>query len=462
VQSTTQKHIDNVIDNAAATLNRPNMTYIENAAVNRSTCSGFVGGSGLDNAAGVGCHNDRGAWKRLWSTEADNTATTLGSPRCNVCHGQWSTIAGSAGWRDNTSHFNADSASTGTHGKTHDSSPEVCTQCHPYSVPNHQNKLITMNDNSTRVSDNTTSRRAGCSQCHNGVDYVNGKSPDTAHSFPMSVFPMQKVVGAQVNAACTGCHGGTNGDVGQVQNNAPNITTYWMISGHGRYSTSSPQPVAAITCDDCHDTGYLTGADHKANGTATGTYPPTNTNTLMWPGKTGNADTSPNANTAHLVSSFFPGSATTKLAYAQAFDTKCGSRSTGCHTRATPPSHVGKVHPDSTVAPYDNVLIFGRSHGGTTPVPKAYSWYPVISSASDYAARFYEAPAVWLIQDITTNSNSGSFPDNATNYGTCVTCHDPHGTNAPINYPGATTNFMLRGDAYTAPSFFCNTVCHGT
>jgi predicted CXXCH cytochrome family protein len=161
------------------------------------------------------------------------------------------------------------------------------------------------------------------------------------------------------------------------------------------------------------------------------------------------------------VSSFFPGSATTKLAYAQAFDTKCGSRSTGCHTRATPPSHVGEIHPNSTVAPYDNVLIFGRTHGGTTPTPKAYSWYPVIASAADYAARFYETPAVWLIQDITTNSNSGSFADNATNYGTCVTCHDPHGTNAPVNFPGATTNFMLRGDAYTAPSFFCNTVCHG-
>jgi predicted CxxxxCH...CXXCH cytochrome family protein len=456
VQSTTQRHINGVSDNAATTLDRPGMVYLDSPSANRGSC----GGPGLDNAAGIGCHRDRGAWRRLWSTEADNTATAVGSPRCNVCHGQWYSISGSAGWRDNTSHFNADGSVASLRGKTHEPNPESCTQCHPYDgKTGHENGLVAINDNGTLASDNAASRRAGCSQCHPGVDYANGSQPDQKHTYPIAALPMQKVRGEAVVASCTTCHGGLTGDPAQVRSNAPNITKYWLSTGHGKYSTSLPLPVAPVQCADCHDTAWLNPADHKANGLPSGTYPPTNINTLMWPGKRGTTDTSPTVNTAHLRSSYFPAFARNKSDYARAFDTKCGARGVGCHLYPTPPSHVGRIHPDSRVPPFDNALTFGRQHGGTTPDPKAYPWYPVVSSADDYANRFYESPTVWLVQDITTLANNAAFPDNAVSYGVCVSCHDPHGTGSPVK-PGERSNYMLRGE-YNRPVTFCQPVCHG-
>ncbi|HEY3322177.1 MAG TPA: CxxxxCH/CxxCH domain-containing protein, partial [Planctomycetota bacterium] len=290
-QSTSQTHINSSKDNAATTLNRTGMIFTENAAVNRSTCQGF----GLDNAIAVGCHTDRGAWKRLWSTEADNTATAIGSPRCNVCHGQWSTMSGSAGWRDNTSHFNADAAFTSTHGKTHDDAPELCTQCHPYDGgATHENKLITMNDNATRVSDNAVSGRAGCSQCHNGVDYANGKTPDINHTFPLSIFPMQKVQGPKVTASCTVCHGdGANRLWPQKPGVGPTVKVSikadynyngehllhltelatrlggYNLADNSTWGTAEQQ----VLCSYCHDSG--TDATHATIGPRATLFPAT-------------------------------------------------------------------------------------------------------------------------------------------------------------------------------------------
>lgn len=262
-------------------------------------------------------------------------------------------------------------------------------------------------------------------------------------------------------ASCKGCHGGEDG-TGMVINNAPNITKYWLTSGHGKYSTSAPLPANPIECEDCHDISYLSGADHKASGAAGLTDPPTNTNTLMWTGKPFSVNTNPNLNTSHLKSSFFPASPTRRSDYARAFDNKCGAVGTGCHTWTYPTSHVGHAHPNSTINPLDNVLTFGKTFANTPPNPKNFSWYPVIGASPDYMNRFYETPSVWLIQDLTTKADNVIYPDNGTSYGTCITCHDPHGSNVPINRLGATTNMMMRGDiGSTTQAFFCNTVCHG-
>jgi predicted CxxxxCH...CXXCH cytochrome family protein len=301
-QSTTQKHIDNVLDNAAATINRPNMTVVDTGVANQTTCGGFVAGSGLDNAAGVGCHSDRGTWKRLWSTQADNTSTVVGSPRCNVCHGQYSTVAGSTGWRDNTSHWRVDNTTTNSRGSgSHDNatSPD-CQACHPYTVANHENKLITMNDNGSMVADNTTSKRTGCSQCHSGVDYLNGKTPDNAHTFPTSMFPMQKVVGEKIvatgghaiGANCKSCHaavqGTRRGIQGEFDNTAQHGGTWANITSadcelcHEESSqdsivklkvwttTTNPGTTGAVTYNSSNDCTANPSCLSCHNGTATG------------------------------------------------------------------------------------------------------------------------------------------------------------------------------------------------
>jgi len=254
--------------------------------------------------------------------------------------------------------------------------------------------------------------------------------------------------------ACKGCHGP---DSVATADAAPNVGTYWTSSGHGMAAIN-------IDCEACHDVGFVSGADHKADGSAGVGPPPANINTLFWPGKsTGNPNTDRNQNTAHLKSDYFPAgfpaNPPNKYQYALAFDQKCGNPATGCHT-AQP--HYDSItapdgaHPQRPAAPVaaDNVLTFGQSM--TTLTPKAYNWFPAIS---DYPAQFYQSRSPWDIEDITTNATTG-YPGNGVRYGLCVSCHDPHGTNAPSNRPGHTTNVMLRGDTLSPPGQFCNTACH--
>lgn len=254
---------------------------------------------------------------------------------------------------------------------------------------------------------------------------------------------------------CTDCHGGTAGDNVNVVHDAPVVTRYWTSSGHGRYSTSYPQASRAVTCDDCHDLSYLSEADHRADGTAGSAEPPGNINTLTWPGKATTSNTAPTANTAHLKSSFFPSSPATKADFAWAFGARCAARNVGCHTA---PSHVGTIHPKVAE---DNVLTFGRSHGGTPPDPKSYPWYTPVTGSDNYAILFYESHVVWLVDDLTTLAGDAAYPDSGVNYGVCISCHDPHGTSAPVIIGGASSNKMLRAaPEFTSSGQFCN-LCHG-
>ncbi|GAB4236562.1 MAG: hypothetical protein OHK0028_13480 [Deltaproteobacteria bacterium] len=252
--------------------------------------------------------------------------------------------------------------------------------------------------------------------------------------------------------ACKGCHGPDGVATAAA---APNVGTYWTSSGHGM---TSPKTIN-IECEACHDTSFVTSADHKTDGTAGAGPPPANINTQTWPGKTEDANNRRNQNTVHLSSAFFPAgfpgsNPSNKYEFALAFDQKCGNLAAGCH-----PANAHNQHPivPGNPQPVDRTLRFGD--GGSVANPKAYYWY---SAISDYPTQFYQSRSPWDINDITTNA-SGSYPDNNTRYGLCVSCHDPHGTNAPIDLLGANTNRMLRGDAASPNSGpFCNGVCHSS
>ena len=176
---------------------RANLTWTD-AAANTATCSG----TGL-----TGCHSDGGAWSRFWSTDANSTATAVGSARCNVCHGQF------GNWRAGTSHGATFGTTTSTRGQSHNSlggAANACEDCHSYpSISGKHNTathLITVNQESPPYTVTESGGRAWCQGCHsNDGDFaING-----THTFKQSVFTLETVAGANDPVgSCTGCHGG--------------------------------------------------------------------------------------------------------------------------------------------------------------------------------------------------------------------------------------------------------------
>jgi len=209
--------------------------------------------------------------------------------------------------------------------------------------------------------------------------------------------------------------------------------------------------VRAIECEDCHNTSYLTASDHKTSGVAGG--PPLNINTLLWPAKSPlNADTNPNANTSHLVAGYIDTAATSREAIARKFDNQC---STACHT---PGFHQHQMDNNPP-----GVMRFGDRN--TKANPKLYEWYVWdTSNPANYPTSFYRSRSSWTDNDIRS---VGGMTDPTTNYGLCISCHDPHGTGVTdtSGYPGlGVTNHMLRGNWLppTGPGAFCNNSgCHG-
>lgn len=228
---------------------------------------------------------------------------------------------------------------------------------------------------------------------------------------------------------CLDCHGVGGSRAGV--NGAPVITRYWQTSGHGRGVAGPP-----LQCVDCHDVGTPAGA-HAADGS--GTF-----DTLWWPGK---ADSTTNPNTAHLKGFFFPVAPASAGEYALAFDNACGNRP-GCHAGAGGERIVGAMsHARWDVDDPDFLMEFGNH--GTPADPKLYGWY----AQTAYADDFYKSQSPWIIEDLTTDAAG------APRCGTCVSCHDPHGTGTADRTPGG-SNAMVRGNWASESGLFCAGACH--
>lgn len=251
-----------------------------------------------------------------------------------------------------------------------------------------------------------------------------------------------------VYARCAACHGPDGTVPG-----APVVSAYWTTGGHGRQDVANARGGVPVTCEDCHDIGYLAAADHK--GTVGGAAP-LNINTLQWPGKSVNADTRPNRNTAHLRAEFISASPD-RAEVARTFDNRCLGPAAGCHPAAF--GHRHQIPGDPALD--RDVMRFGIH--GTNPAPKEAAWFDLSGYLADYGApspagRFHASPAVWIDNDIS------AFPtDNATAYGLCITCHDPHGTGTTDTSQGArgTTNHMLRANWRSDyPGYCTSPPCH--
>jgi predicted CxxxxCH...CXXCH cytochrome family protein len=293
----------------------------------------------------------------------------------------------------------------------------------------------------TDYVDNTnTSKNGICQVCHTTASHWTATSGD-GHNAGTRCTQCHTHDTGFAPSDCSGCHGGSDGTTGVAS--APFLTMYWgasastnpVKSGHGKFSTGSPS--RPIRCEDCHDIGSPNPSTHSDG---TGVF-----HTQNWPGKT--PDTT-NQNTSHLSAAYFPGGAAGfRYEYSLKVNQQCGR---GCHASA-PHNHHPSVPAGSTNS-VDNTLRFGDFN--TVANPKSKTWYAI----TNFPSEFYMSRSPWVDRD-TTSLAGGGFPDAGTVYGSCVSCHDPHGTNAPSNLLGTTSNRMLRGDS-TNPGQFCNKACH--
>ena len=256
--------------------------------------------------------------------------------------------------------------------------------------------------------------------------------------------------------ACKGCHIGS-----QTPSNAPNVGANWASSGHGKSSITTRRAGAEVQCEDCHDAGYLSGADHKTVVSGT---PPANINTLDWPGKTPpplTEDTTANANTSHLKAAFINAGATSRAAIARQFDNACYGPASGCHLGSSHYHQKTSSYGTPYTGPDQDVMRFGDNN--TVQNPKIYNWYGVSNYTTGYPTYFYASPSAWIDNDIRLVSTAG-WADAGKAYGLCVSCHDPHGTGATdatnTSWGGGSTNHMLRGNWLSPNSqSFCGG-CH--
>lgn len=241
-----------------------NGTFAADSAVNTDrgiTVAGNVAAFsqaavGTSDSCAANCHSDGGNWQRLWSKDADSTATTLGSARCKVCHGQLND------WRAGLSvDHNLTKINDGTHTD--------CTQCHvapdaPYDFASmHENDLVEINNNAA-MSYNTTNGTCSVSACHGSTTPTRGPGASTIFTEDLLNGP---------GASCNSCHLATGGSANT--NTILGYTFHNRTGAHGKHvlaaataygstATSTQAGSYNYGCGVCHPTDE--GTYHQ-NGT---------------------------------------------------------------------------------------------------------------------------------------------------------------------------------------------------
>ncbi|TYO97132.1 putative CxxxxCH...CXXCH cytochrome family protein [Geothermobacter ehrlichii] len=251
------------IDNTSASTHI-NGTFVVDSGVNDDrgiTVSGNItafsqAAVGTSDSCAASCHSDGGNWQRLWSTSADSTATSLGSARCDVCHGQLNN------WRAGMSvNHNLAKINDGTHTD--------CTQCHvapdaPYDFATmHENGTIEVNDN-TAMSYDPANGTCSVSVCHGSTTPTRGPGAST-------IFAENLLNGP--GASCNSCHLATGGSannntvLGYTFNNRTGAHAKHVSSAataYGSTAISTQSTAYNYGCGVCHPTDE--GTYHQ-NGT---------------------------------------------------------------------------------------------------------------------------------------------------------------------------------------------------
>lgn len=205
------------------------------------------------------------------------------------------------------------------------------------------------------------------------------------------------------------------------------------VNGHGANGTAPGAPLPSlnpnVSCTLCHDVASPQPETHfvcvdNVNREL---------NTLQWPGK--KADTR-NANTAHLVAGYLPGVGSAREQQV-AFDDYCAF---ACHRDAG----VADMRHGTRVAGVPDKVMEFNIDNDTTDDPKR-----------DRGLDRQLVP--WTIDDLTKAVDAD--PPRVRYYGTCVSCHDPHGTATQQTTRG-TNKMVVRNWKGTSMQPFCSSACH--
>jgi hypothetical protein len=190
-----------------------------------------------------------------------------------------------------------------------------------------------------------------------------------------------------------------------------NGTYGFNVNGHGRDDTPSvPGNSINVACKACHDMDVPTGA--HLDGTINGRLTPTDTR---------------NANSFHLLASFVKASPTSEQDVQLTFDNTC---TTLCHGSLT-------MRHAADAVPAANAVQFGTHATYTEPqnVPP---------------------PMMFFDRNLKSAATFNGY-DGPPNFAICVSCHDPHGTNAAS--PRADLNNKMMLYKWSNPSTLC-VKCH--
>jgi len=305
----------------------------------------------------------------------------------------------------------------------------------PWTLPTEQTALVFTDDTTgadttgNSYADTNSPFSSVCQECHEDASVVSFHDDSTAAGAnhpgtggnPGDCSGCHKHDSAFSPSACEGCHDGSvalapNVINGTLPNNAA-FNYNWYGSGAGQDGGHGDAGgKAALECTDCHDTSQPPGNFH-GDGIVQS----------VW------NNTDRNANTAHLKAEFFDAGRGTPAIYVGSgawnyqvlFDNYCAY---ACHTAQSVPD---MRHETDTLATDSNhwSMQFGThltvSNGDATAVP--------------------------IDVDLNTDAAGG------TDYGTCVSCHDPHGTT--VVEPSKTSNRMVRDQWITPSAILCG-YCH--
>lgn len=283
----------------------------------------------------------------------------------------------------------------------------MCAACHGYSDGGSPAVMwgVTLPSPSPGVPEHASVTATPCTDCHRH-NFVAPTGCEGCHG-----------AGGNVHAGLDGIPG--NGD------DAPNVISVleggsWLSVWDGSWwdavmggsdavqqgGHGDPDGKAAVGCSSCHDTGIP--ADTHMDGTV----------------NSAETGTNPNANTAHLLSSFI-GTSSPAYDVQLTLDGAC----LGCHTT----SGVKEMTHERDGDPVPGAVEFGQH---LTIADGTSISYPIDS-------------------DLSTNA-----PAAQPNYAPCVSCHNPHGTTETYSKgsPSTKSNLMMRA-RWKSPSVLCVT-CH--